>query len=189
MAETGTQMYVRLVQMCNSVGEDHYERIALADKLLKDRAWVESPDGGGGDENRAIDRLERNCFADIVGVVGLPQLLDLFHNVQDRETWKRAKWNMRQLWSDWNAKQKPKPSKKGPHVQRVRDFTPPMEFGQLTPSAAKNEYARAVKAIESDAEKIARLEAENQSLRDENTRLKGEISRLKRGVTEALKIA
>ena len=189
MAEmTGTQIYARLMNLCDQTGEKHHERVALADKLLKDKDWVRSPEGGGGDENKAIDRLETQCFGDLCGAVSLPQLLELYHNVPDVAVWRKHRFNLKKIWADWKAKQPARKTREVPH-RATREFTPAVEFAELPPARQRAEYARALKAVETDADKIVRLEKENGLLRDENKYLKTEIARLKDGVRNVFRIA
>lgn len=187
---TGTEIYTELRSLLNAAGDKHYQRIKLADQLLKDKAWVRSPEWGGGDEDKAIDLLERTCFADLCGLITLPQLLDILHHIPDIREWQRCRFNLRQMWADWRAKQKPTPA---PRAERVRklpvELTPPLQFPEMTPSKQRKEYERAVRIIETDAEKIQRLTAENTALRQENEQLKAEIARLKRSIGEVLKSA
>ncbi len=191
METSGNELFAQLVAMRNEAGETHYQRIFIANRLLQDRAWVESPAGGGGNEDRALDRLEQECFGDLCGAISLPQLLEIFHNVPNLSDWKKHRFNLSKIWASWKAQQKPK-MKKHDRPERqlaTRTFTPPLEFEQLTAAKARNEYERAYKAVESTAEKIIRLEQENAELREENGKLKTEIARLKAGVRDILKTA
>jgi len=62
---TAQQSYVKLIELRDHSGATIFERLKLADRLLSDREWVHLPEGGGGDESKAIDRLEDNAFGDI----------------------------------------------------------------------------------------------------------------------------
>lgn len=187
---TGSEMYVRLRNLCNKAGVTHYDRIKLASELLQDRGWVTSPDGGGGDENQAIDRLEKDCFGDLVGLIHLPNLLELYHNVPDIEDWQKARFDLKKIWSDWKSRQTPKKvTKTEVQYRATKDLTPPLSFPELTPAQAKKEYTRVYQATETQAEKIVRLEDRVAVLEKENATLKEEISRYKKGARELFKIA
>ena len=114
--EVGTEAFARLISMLDHCGEGpqgHYERIKLADSLLKNRAWVESKEHGGGDLSRALDRVEARCFGDLCGT-GFPitRLLDVYHHVPDVNVWKRHHFNLAKVWAEWSASQKPSQPKK-----------------------------------------------------------------------------
>ena len=171
----GPGIFARLIDMRDQAGQRHYERIALADKLLKDVDWVESPTGGGGDEDKAINRLESECFADLCGVVGLVQLLDLYHHYPNVSDWKRHRFDLKRMWAEWRAKHRPEPRKAPRPAAAPRPAVTPAQFEQLSPARQKSEYEKVIRHSESDAQKIARLEAENAALREENARLKQQL--------------
>ena len=167
-------------------------RIKLADALLKTREWVEDQAGGGGDEDKAITRLEEDAFGDIVGVVSLPELLDVFHHVPDIADWRKHRFNLKKIWADWKSRQRPRPSAKpqaAPASNGRKPLTPPNQLEDMTPGQAKAEYQRAYSAHESDAQKIVRLETRVKALEAENASLKQEVGRLKSEARELFKIA
>lgn len=94
------QIYIELVNLRNQAGTNIYQRLKLADQLLSDRDWVCRPDGGGGDESRAIDRLEDDCFGDLCGALSLPQMLEVMHATPDEKVWKQNKYNLRKMWQN-----------------------------------------------------------------------------------------
>ena len=105
-------MYVRLLNLRNSAGQQMYQRLTLCQRLLADRAWVESPEGGGGDEGRALDRLEDECFGDVCGAMSLPQLLEVLEKVPSESAWKANKYNLRKMWAEMKAHNAPAPLKR-----------------------------------------------------------------------------
>lgn len=62
---SGTALFAELKMLRNETGRKHFDRIVKAIKCLEDKGWVEAVDGGGGDESKAIDRLETECFGDL----------------------------------------------------------------------------------------------------------------------------
>lgn len=167
--QSGKQMFAQLIAMRNGVGSRHYERIALADRLLKNHAWVNDSKGGGGDEDKAITRLENEALADICGLVELPQLLEIYHHVPDIKDWRAQNFNLRKIWAAWKSTQpqQVKKSSGGHGTWAPRGLATPAEFAQLTPSRMLNEYKRALSKISHLDNKIHRLEAENSSLSNE----------------------
>lgn len=183
---TGNEMLAKLIEMRDRAGVNHYERIALAGRLLKDREWVESPAGGGGDEDKAITRLEEDAFADLCSAVGLPQLLDLLHHYPDQKDWRRHKYNFRRMWAEWKAKQKPKarPQEAAKRTYN-KSLVEPIAFQRLPEVQKNRQYERAVQKHESDLEKIARLEKEVADLKEENGRLLEKLKAMRALLKEA----
>lgn len=194
MAEmTGKQLFAKLKDLRNNAGESAYNRLALCAHLLTDRGWVEDPSGGGGDEDKALTRLEGECFADLCGAVTLSQLLDIYAHVPDLATWKVAKFNLRKLWADLSASRRPQARsepRNGTGQKREQKPLPaPSAFVELTPAMQREVYTRAVKTTETLEQKAHRLEMENAALKDENASLKEEIKRLKKGAADLFRIA
>ena len=185
------EMFARLMTLRDSAGELHYERISLAAKLLANKGWVEDPTGGGGDESKSLDRLESECFGDICGLVSLNSLLDLYANVSDKKVWRKANWNLSKIWSDYKASQKPEKAngKKLPTSRAAREYTNPNSFRDLTPSRQVQEYTRVLSRVETDSEKIERLEAELIEKDETIRKLKEEIKRYKQGAKNLFQIA
>ena len=181
MNMSGSQIFVQLLQLRNESGKKHYQRIKLAAQLLQDKEWVESPTGGGGDENKAIDRLELDCFGDIVGTIGLPEMLDVFTHIPNEKDWEKNKYNLKKMWADWKSKQPGKASKK-PTPSNGQQVNAPIpmagEFFNLSTANQHREYQKITRLMESDTKKITRLEAENAALKVENKQLKEENTKL-----------
>ena len=180
---TDSQIFAQLVNLRNSTGEQYFRRLSLADRLLKSRSWVESPDGGGGDENKAITRLEEDCFGDVCGwgVIGLVTLLDLYHHVSNIEDWKKHKYNIQAIWAEFRQKQKlEKPPKTKKESRGRQDGTATsglpneFQFSHLTESQQKKDYIRALKIIEQQEDQILLLTAENAQLKEVIETLKQE---------------
>jgi hypothetical protein len=180
---TAQETFTELRTLRDSAGEFHYKRIALADRLLKDRDWVTSPSGGGGDESKALDRLEQDCFGDLCGAIGLPNLLEIYHHVPDVKDWRKHKFDLKKIWAEWKARQTPerRPVPVSPASRQPRPLTTPAQYEELTPVQARREYERAFKVAESDKRRADRLEEENKVLKAENARLKEAIRQFKNG--------
>ena len=143
--------------------------------------------GGMGDEDKALALLETTCFLDLCGLITLPQLLDVYHNIPDIAVWRRYKFNLRQMWADWKAKQKPEqPARRKADHRPPADLVPPNSLAGLTPGQQRKEYEKTYRRVEMDGQKICRLEAENISLRAQNESLKEEIRSLRSRILETL---
>lgn len=123
---TGKALYLQLVEMRNEAGERLYLRIQLAAKLLADKAWVDDPAQGGGDEGKALDMLEDTCFADICGAISLPQMLEICRAVPSKATWKTNRYNLRRMYAEMQERKKAEASTGGspvpPHTPRTPDW-------------------------------------------------------------------
>jgi hypothetical protein len=173
MAESATKLFARLVLIRDKAGAAHFQRVQIAAKLLADKTWVEDEAGGGGDEDRALTRLEQDCFGDICGLMSLVQLLELYNGVPDFKDWKTARFNLRRLWADYRAKQNPEPARrtqKGP--RRVASYVTPSTFEELSPAMKRHEYERVYFALGRMTEKAASLEARADRLAAEGRRPK-----------------
>ncbi len=170
--KTGRETYVALLNLANAAGAQHYERLRLAHGLLRDEDWVFDPQGGGGDEGKALALLEAKCFADLCGAVTLPELLDVYEFVPEVEEWKKANWNFRRLLELTRERRRSKPTRRAPignHAAEVRQAdlsfrpVPAKQFAQLPPTQANNAYEQLLQSY--------------QTLRSENARLRKEIAK------------
>lgn len=142
---TGIALFAELINLRNETGRNHFLRIQKAVKCLEDKGWVESVDGGGGDESRAIDRLETECFGDLCCIVSLPTLIQLYYHFPKTEQWEKHKFNIKQMWVEFSSKQKSSTKNK---QQAKKNYSPnntivsPAEFVQLTPGKQRSEYEK-----------------------------------------------
>lgn len=102
-----SEALARLTDLTHKSRETIYERVWIADHLLSDREWVESPAGGGGSYSKAIDRLQDDYFGEFCGAITLPQLIDLIQGVPDPAEWKRRKYNLSAMFDALKEAQKP----------------------------------------------------------------------------------
>lgn len=180
------QILAKLDSLAGLAGERLYERLTLARDLLNDHGWVHAADGGGGDEYKALKRLETRFFGEICGPEwSLAQMLEVLHEQPDISVWKKHHFNLRMIWSDIRAKNRPEPTAPKRN-QTPRGLTAPSQFTELTPSQAREEYKRAVVRVETIQEKYDNLLQEYEKLKIENTQLKTEINRLRAKIKEVL---
>lgn len=142
------QVFAELVDLRNKAGKSVYHRLTLAQRLLTDKDWVRAPEHGGGDESRALDRLEEECFGDLCGALSLPQLLEVLHHVPDEGDWKRNKYNLKRMHEEM------KMVTKGPPVV-VQRPAPQDELAYFKEENA--ELKRRVKVLEQENGKLRRM--------------------------------
>jgi hypothetical protein len=179
VGETGSQMYTKLISLRDQAGEKHFQRITLAQKLLRNKSWVEDPSGGGGDENKALDLLETECFGDLVGLISLVNLLDLLHHFPTVHQWQKYKFNTSRMWAEFSSRQKSEKRKVERVTHSPADIPTPAEWDQFTVIQQKRTYERVLRRVETDENKITRLEEENKQLREENQELRSNLREIK----------
>lgn len=185
MSSKATKLFTALVKMRNGAGKLHYTRLATAYALLADKAWVTDPAGGGGNIEKAFRLLEDKCFADICGDLSLSALLDMYHHNQDLVKWRACNFNLRKLWAEWSATKRAEQRRTAPPTPRAPSgFVQPSQLEQLTPTKVRVEYERIVRRVETDQEKIRRLQARVAELETENAQLKDQIEGMKKRARE-----
>ncbi len=182
------EMYGQLLNLRNSAGELYHERIALASRLMQCKEWVEDPTQGGGDVDKALARLEQDCLGDVIGVLSLVQLLEIYHAVPDIKEWKRYKFDIKRMWGEWKAKQQPR--RKAVNAPRTTPsgLYDPIDLASFPPGELRREYERAYKAVQKDEAKIESLQERCDRLEEENKQLRAENARLKRIIDSTRKV-
>ncbi len=174
----------QLINLRDQAGDAHYRRVVLADQLLKSRQWVEAADGGGGNESVAIDRISDTYLADIVGLVSLPEMLDILHNFPDVKLWRQHKFSFVAMAQQLRDQKKGKAgTKKIEHKDfgvRRNDLTPPLSFPDMTPAQAKAEYTRAFDKAQSWKERFDREHLAHEATKKELVVVTAENRELKR---------
>jgi hypothetical protein len=153
---TGQEMYAQLRVMHNRSGEGYYHRIQLAKKLLRDKEWVNAAECGGGDENKAIDRLENQCFPDISCFISLPTMLNILHRFPQLTVWRQNKFNLRKMAQLLHLKDKPA----RPKLVPVGEYCPPEE-----PDDVDKEYQRLRREYTKATHKLAHAQQQLTDLR------------------------
>lgn len=186
---TSNDAYLKLLSLRNAAGSNLYERLKLADRLLADREWVSAPDCGGGDIGTAVDRLEADCFGDVVGILNLPQLGEILHHFPEEKDWKRLKYNVIKLYDATRAARQPARAPSRP--------SSPTSAGERTPAAAgaataqPTEFTRQMGLLQQLRAEVAELRrqlAQASKERDEavreNKRLRAKIKRITDEIAE-----
>ena len=169
--DTPQEIYTELLRLRDQGGQALFLRIGLADKLLSDRTWISAPEGGGGDESIAIDRLESECFGDVA--LSLPELLELFHAVPGEATWKRNKYRIRKMLDELRARQQARTETARTHRSD--------SGGTHTPGAGRISETPA-QTVERLRAELRLRDAEIKELKERNRKLSKAVKRL----TEAL---
>lgn len=162
---TGREMYAELVNLRNQAGQNIYQRLKIADQLLSNKDWVEDETQGGGDISKACDRLEQDCFADLCGVLSLPQMLEIYKHYKSEKTWRDNKYNLRKMY--WAMKEVQKPSK-----QNKQEPTNPPSDDPLVSLRKENKELR---------QQVSELQRENKRLRTTLQQMREQINKL--GIT------
>lgn len=174
----GNRMYGQLVNLRDTAGSQLYRRLVLARKLLEDREWVEDATGGGGDESRALDRLEANCFGDVCGALSLVQMLDLLQHVPEESVWKASKWNLRTIHAEMMERREGKKKKVTFEAKDSPPSTP--EERKITKLEEKT-----VALEEKVTAKMSEIEELRLQLKEANERIRQqdrEIARLRKAI-------
>ncbi len=95
-------IFAELVKLRNEVGGNLYIRLSLVQTLLDSHGWM--PVLGVTSLASAITALEEECFGDICGAMGLPEMLEVLKEVPDEKEWRAAKYNLRKLHQQMLAK-------------------------------------------------------------------------------------
>jgi hypothetical protein len=172
-------LFTRLMELRNSTGRAHHERLCIARDLLIDKEWVAE---NGGSVGKALDYLEDVCFADLCGSVQLPQLLDLLTAYPSIAQWGKHKFNFRAMWAEHSAKKKPKPTFRNTTprpVKTLKDLVDPISFAQLPPFETKREYGKVYHLAEKTESEVDRLLKANEDLINYIHELEAELMKYK----------
>ncbi len=171
--KTDKQLEAELMQYAQSAGKNHFERLRIADQLLRSEDWIQS--NGQGNLDRALSYLERRYFADLLGSMTLVALLECYQNVPFKE-WERQHFDFQKIWGEWKASTRPAPQPRQRNsTQGVRGAAPIQVFNQLSPPQQSREYERSLSALEKSQRRVEELEQENAALKRENAALKGQL--------------
>lgn len=108
---TPNTIFLKLLKMRNGSGKLLFRRLTMTQELISNKGWVKALEFGGGDEGRALDRLESECFGDICGAMSLPNMLSLLRAIPSEKTWQANKYNLKKMWLEMIAR-KPKTKRK-----------------------------------------------------------------------------
>lgn len=103
MNQDSRGLFSELVRDRDTAGTNLFQRLKKVNRLLSDREWVRDPTGGGGDESRAIDRIEEFCFGPESGL-SLPEMLEVLAAVPQESVWRQKKYSMRKMLEEVKAR-------------------------------------------------------------------------------------
>ena len=95
-----SELMAKLKNLAGQAGQSIRERLELVETILRDVEYVTA---SFGDENKALETLEADCFGDLCGARSLPELLAIYREFPESE-WKRFKWNLTRLLAEWDSK-------------------------------------------------------------------------------------
>ncbi len=184
-AASPREICLELNTLLGQSGDLIVRRLKLGKALLENHEWVDAPDGGGGNENKALIRLEGLYFGDIVGLHDLTELFDLLHHFPNIADWRKARFNLKRMVALVREKNPPK------QIQR-RDFStprnglvPPLSFPELSDAEKRKEFGKAFdlterfkESMESWRSRAEKAEAELATVKAENAQLRRQLSKV-----------
>jgi chaperonin cofactor prefoldin len=167
------QLIVRLGELIRGAGENYYERIQIADTLLKDKEWVEAH--YSGDAFRGADHLEECYFHDLCGMMTIWDLMQIYRKFPKKDEWVKHKYNLRKMFEF--TKVKTTTATTGGSTRRAAKVED-LDRLEETNLALKKQLQTTNQVVVSKDKKIEDLETEVRSLQRENARLNGRIEEL-----------
>lgn len=82
---------VTLRNLANAAGANIYTRCQLASEILSDHEYIADV---YGDEGKARDAIEAECFADLRGFVSLGELVLIYRDFPDEGTWRSHRYDL-----------------------------------------------------------------------------------------------
>lgn len=159
--ETSADIFVHLVNLRNVAGSRIHLRLVLAVKLLSDKEWVQSENGGGGSEVIALERLEEEAFGEVCGAMPLSDMLELVRRIPDESVWKQNRYNLKRMHKELLAQNR---AAKATAVEDLVTET----GGKFQPTTDQRDL------------QIQSLKAEVRALRKDNAILKKDNEHLRR---------
>lgn len=172
---TAAEMIAKLKTLAAKAGESLWERANLAKKLLDDRDWIARE--MNKDEGKAREFLNAECFGDLVGAMGLDQLLEILSAFPNKEQWQESKFNLRLLWAK-TVERRNKPEKTG-------DERWSCSREKYETLAGEKQEAESLLRLErtrtrEKEDEITALREKVRELERENAELKGRVSTLEK---------
>lgn len=176
---TGSQIFGTLKDLAGKAGQAVHERLKLCSELIADKAYVASE---FGDEGKALDKLEADCFGDLAGARGLAELLAMYRKFPEPEAWKRHKWNLSRLLAEWDVARKEQRIEGG--EPRTRTAVKMAEYQEVKDELAKKEVQFTATISDRDLlrKENAELRARIVELERENLGLSARVDELQRMV-------
>jgi len=165
-----SEMLTKLKALVGEVGKVHFERVALAYKLLGNKEWIESE--FNGDDWKAAEFLEEECFGDLCGAMSLWDLLKIRQHFPKEADWARCKWNLAKLMAECKTDT--------PKVTRTAIKKADYEAVQQQAAESAAMLKKERRESASKDERIAKLEKDCTRLNRENAVLRGRIEELER---------
>lgn len=185
------EMIAKLKTMATKAGESIYERVKMAATVLSDSAWVR--DEFAGDDEKARDTVEADCFPELSVAFSLADLLILYREFPEIQAWRKVKFNLSRFWAEYEenrakANERPRVTRERPKAADFKEATEKAKQLEWSLANVKSEAERKEKDLltklevvrEKSESEIERLRRENAELREENSQMRGEIKVLNR---------
>lgn len=118
-ATTTAQALTQLKELAGKAGKSIYDRLGLVQQILGDHAYVAQH---FGDESKALETLEADCFGDLCGARSLSELLQIRLAFPEEATWKLHRWNLTRLLAEWDDRPKPEEPKRTRATVTLKEF-------------------------------------------------------------------
>lgn len=167
-------LIMRLRDLSNKAGENYYERIEIADTLLKDKEWVKLH--YSGDAFRAADHLQECYFHDLCGLLTIWDLMHIYRKFPKKDDWVKHKYNLRKMNELIKVKQ-PANTSGGGATRRSAKIADLEDLEQKNVHLERKLQTQ-TKVVDEKDRKIADLEAQIRTLQMEKARLQGRVEEL-----------
>jgi hypothetical protein len=182
---------VWLKEMAGKCGELLYERISRAASIFDDKDWVVAPNGGGGSDDTAAERLD-SYFPELLGSFSFLELRAIYNEFPEKPQWQEQSYNLKTMYALYlsRSKQEKVPrARRSVTVAEYDDLEKKYEDAEFALHQMRKEYDTRVdrasyqeleKRYADLREKYNTLLADYEELRSENAVLRGRIDQMEK---------
>lgn len=171
--EDTNKLLMRLRDLSTQAGENYYERIQIADTLLKDKEWIAIHYSGNA--FRAADHMQECYFHDLCGLMTIWDLMQVYRKFPKKDDWIKHKYNLRKMYEF--TKVKTASTSGGGGTRRAAKIAD-LEKLEENNTLLKKQIQAKEKIVDEKDKKIAELESQVRTLQMEKARLQGRIEEL-----------
>lgn len=177
---TTSAKLAELKKLAGEAGKSIYRRLGLVRDIMADGEYVIAH---YGNEAKALETLEADCFGDLCGARSLSELLAMLADFPAEEKWKQSKWNLSRLLAEWDDMRDQRRrdeqnanARKSPERVSVKEHKELVQKHQESETILQHMTTEKSKLV-SDAEQ---LRVRVQELERENIDLKARVNELER---------
>jgi len=97
------EVLAKLKTLAGQAGKNLHTRLKLCTALLADHQYVLAT---WGDDSKALEVIEADCFGDLCGARSLSELLAMYRLFPTEAKWAECKWNLTRLLAEWDETRK-----------------------------------------------------------------------------------